>query len=179
MKRYITLAMFLVLLLGISAVPLAAQMTGIKGTTKDQEGKPITDGVVEVTNRDNGRKMSAKTDKNGEYHIIGLTPGNYDAVLSRNGNKGDAISKIPVGMGDNPSVDFDLKKDLAAKAAGPSEEELKKQQENSKQNEKIKGLNAKLEKVRDLEKAGNYDEAISILQEVTTAEPSKDLLWAY
>jgi len=74
-------------------------------------------------------------------------------------------------------VNFDLKKDKAQ--AGPTEAELKQQQEVTKQNEKIKGLNAKLAEARDLEKAGNYDQAITILQEATTADPSKDLLWAY
>jgi tetratricopeptide (TPR) repeat protein len=179
MKRYIMLSMFLVLLLGLSAVPIVAQVTGIHGACKDQEGKPITDGVVEITSAENGRKMSAKTDKNGEYHIIGLTPGTYDALLMRQGKQADAVTKIPIGVGDNPSVNFDLKKDLGAKAAGPTDEELKKQQENAKQNEKIKGLNAKLAEARDLEKAGNYDQAITILREVTAAEPTKDLLWAY
>jgi Tfp pilus assembly protein PilF len=179
MKRYITLAMFLVLLLGISAVPVVAQMTGIKGAAKDQEGKPITDGVVEVSNTDTGRKITTKTNKNGEYTAIGLTPGNYDVTLMRNDKQVDTVTKIPVGVGDMREVNFDLKKDLAGKTAGPSEEQLKKQQEVTKQNEKIKGLNAKLADVRDLEKAGNYDQAISILQEVTAAEPTKDLLWAY
>ncbi len=92
--------------------------------------------------------------------------------------KVDSFSKIPVAVGDTREVNFDLKKDLAG-AKGPSEEELKKQQEVMKQNEKIKGLNAKLTEARDLEKAGNYDQAISILQEATTADPTKDLLWAY
>jgi tetratricopeptide (TPR) repeat protein len=92
--------------------------------------------------------------------------------------KVDAFSKIPIGVGDMREVNFDLKKDLAA-AKGPSEEELKKQQELTKQNEKIKGVNAKLAEVRDLEKAGNYDQAIANMQELTTADPSKDLLWAY
>jgi tetratricopeptide (TPR) repeat protein len=179
MKRYITLAMFLVLLLGISAVPVAAQMTGIKGACKDVEGKPITDGVLEISNTDTGRKVTSKTNKNGEYTTIGLTPGNYDVTLMRNDKPVDAVTKIPVGVGDMREVNFDLKKSLAAKNAGPSEEELKKQQENTKQNEKIKGLNAQLSTVRDLEKAGDYEKAISILQEVTAAEPNKDLLWAY
>ncbi len=180
MKRYIRLAMFLVLLLGISAVPVVAQMTGIKGACKDQEGKPITDGVLEISNTDTGRKITSKTTKNGEYTAIGLTPGNYDVTLMRNDKQVDAVTKIPVGVGDMREVNFDLKKDLAAKgAAGPSEEQLKKQQETTKQNEKIKGLNARLAEVRDLEKAGNYDQAITILQEVTAAEPLKDLLWAY
>ena len=85
MKRYITLGMFLVLLLALSVVPAAAQATGMHGVAKDQDGKPITDGVVEITNTDTGRKTTVKTDKNGEYRTIGLTPGSYNAVLTRNG----------------------------------------------------------------------------------------------
>lgn len=177
MKKYINLIMLLGLLLALSAVPVVAQTTGMHGVAKDLEGKPITDGVVEVTNTDSGRKMSAKTDKNGEFRMIGLTPGTYNATLTRNGQQIDAVSKIPIGVGDNATVDFDLKKDVAK--SGPTEEQLRKQQEVVKQNEKIKGLNAKLAEARDLEKAGNYDQAISILQEATTADPSKDLLWAY
>jgi tetratricopeptide (TPR) repeat protein len=178
MKKYITLSLFLVLLLGLSAIQVVAQTTGIKGVCKDQEGKFITDGVVEVTNTDTGRKMTTKTSKNGEYSIIGLTPGTYNAVLLRNDVAVDGINKIPIGLGDNREVDFDLKKDVAAKG-GPTEEQLKKQQEVTKNNEKIKGLNAKLAEARDLEKAGNYDQAVALMQEATTAEPTQDLLWAY
>lgn len=177
MKKSIHLVVLLAFLLGLMALPAVAQTTGIKGVCKDQEGKPISDGVVEVTNSDSGRKLTTKTDKNGEYHMIGLTPGSYNAVLTRNGAAIDNFNKIPIGVGDMREVNFDLKKDLAGK--GPSEEDLKKQQEVTKQNEKIKGLNARLGQARDLEKAGNYDQAISILQEATTSDPSKDLLWAY
>ncbi len=181
MKKYITLVALLTLLVGLSALPVAAQMTGVKGVCKDQEGKPITDGVVEWTNKDNGRKMSLKTNKNGEYQSVGFSPGNYDAVLTQNGQKVDSFNNIPISMGDMKEVNFDLKKDLAQAMAksGVTEEQLKKQQESQKQNEKIKGLNAKLAEVRDLEKAGNYDQAVTILQEATASEPTKDLLWAY
>ncbi len=178
MKKSNYLVVLLALLLGLSALPAVAQTTAIRGVCKDQEGKFITDGVVELTNTDTGRKLSGKTDKNGEYRVIGLTPGDYDAVLVRNGVKVDSFSKIPVGVGDSREVNFDLKKDLAG-VKGPSEEELKKQQEVIKQNEKIKGLNAKLTQARELEKAGNYDQAIAILQEATTADPTRDLVWAY
>ena len=177
MRKYMRQVMMLVVVLVFAALPLVAQMTGIKGVAKDQEGKPIADGVVEVVNADAGRKATAKTNKNGEYTIIGLTPGSYDATLSRNGAKIDGFNKIPIGMGSMVEVNFDLKKDKVQ--AGPTEAELKQQQEVTKQNEKIKGLNAKLAEARDLEKAGNYDQAITILQEATTADPSKDLLWAY
>ena len=177
MKKYIRVVVMLAIVLAFGALPVMAQMTGMKGVCKDQEGKPITDGVVEIVNPDSGRKSSAKTTKTGEYTVIGLTPGTYDATLMRNGVKVDAVSKIPVGLGDMREVNFDLKKDQAKN--GPSEEDLKKQQEVQKQNEKIKGLNAKLAEARDLEKAGNYDQAITLLQEATTTDPTKDLLWAY
>lgn len=177
MKKYISLAMWLTLLAGLCAMPVVAQMTGMKGVCKDQEGKFITDGVVELTNTDTGRKVSAKTNKNGEFVSIGLTAGNYDAVLTRNGKPIDSINKIPISVGEMKDVNFDLKKDLAK--AGPSEEQLKKQQEVQKGNEKIKSMNAKLADVRDFEKAGNYDQAIATMQELTAAEPNKDLLWAY
>jgi tetratricopeptide (TPR) repeat protein len=178
MKRSIHLVVLLALLVGLCALPVLAQTTGMKGVCKDQEGKFITDGVVEITSNDTNRKVSVKTNKNGEYYVIGLPPGSYEAVLSRNGVKVDSFSKIPIGVGDMREVNFDLKQDLAA-AKGPSEEELKKQQELVKQNEKIKGVNAQLAEVRDLEKAGNYDQAIANMTELTTADPSKDLLWAY
>ena len=127
MKKYIRLVMMVAMVLAFATLPLVAQMTGIKGFAKDQDGKPITDAVVEIVNPDSGRKATAKTNKNGEYTVIGLTPGNYDATLMRNGAKVDAISKIPIGMGDMREVNFDLKKDLVQ--GGPSEEQLKQQQE--------------------------------------------------
>jgi tetratricopeptide (TPR) repeat protein len=170
--------LLLALVAVLGALPAMAQVTGIKGVAKDTEGKFITDGTVEITNTETQHKITAKTNKNGEYFAIGLSPGNYDVVLMRNGAAVDGFNKVPVGMGDQREVNFDLKKDLAGKA-GPSEEQIKKQQEVTKQNEKIKGLNAKLSEVRDLEKAGNYDQAITVMQEVTQSDPSKDLLWAY
>jgi tetratricopeptide (TPR) repeat protein len=178
MKKYITLVTLLGLVLGLSAIPVMAQLTGTaKGTCKDVEGKPITDAVVVWTNKDNGRKIEIKTNKNGEYFSVGFTPGTYDAVLTRNGQVLDTVGGIPIGAGEVREVNFDMKKTMAK--SGVTEEQLKKQQEVQKSNEKIKGLNAKLAEVRELEKAGNYDQAIPLLQEATTAEPNKDLLWAY
>src|ERR1035441_84918 len=47
MKKYITLVTLLGLVLGLSAIPVMAQLTGTaKGTCKEVEGKPITYGVV-------------------------------------------------------------------------------------------------------------------------------------
>jgi len=177
MKRYFNLVV-LALLVGLSSLTALAQATGIKGVCKDTDGKFITDGVVEITQQETGRKITVKTNKNGEYQTIGLSPGNYDVALTRNGVAVDGFNKIPVTFGGIQDVNFDLKKDAAAKG-GPSEEQLKQQQEVVKQNEKVKGINAKLSQAKDLEKAGNYDQAITVLQETATSDPTKDLVWAY
>jgi len=183
MKKSITLVTLLALLLGLSAIPVMAQMAAtVKGWCKDQDGKPVTDGVVVWTNRNNGRKVEIKTNKNGEYMSVGLAPGTYDVELLRNGQKLDFINGVPIAAGEtNDKVNFDVKKDMAQAMAksGVTEEQLKKQQEAQKSNEKIKGLNAKLAEARDLEKAGNYDQAVTLLQEATASDPTKDLLWAY
>jgi tetratricopeptide (TPR) repeat protein len=178
MKRYFNLIALATLVVVFAAMPALSQVTGIKGVCKDMDGKLITDGTVELTSADTGRKITLKTNKNGEYQSIGLSPGSYDVTLLRNGVAVDGFNKIPVVMGSIQDVNFDLKKDAAAKG-GPSEEQLKKQQEVMKTNEKIKGLNAKLTEAKELEKTGNYDQAIAVLQETTAADPSKDLLWAY
>lgn len=182
MKKYITLVTLLALLLGVCAMPVAAQNTGtVKGWVKDQDGKPMSDGVVVWTNRDTGGKKEIKTNKNGEYFSVGLGPGTYDVQVMQNGQKVDFINSVPMGVGDVKELNFDVKKDIAQALAksGVTDEQLKKQQESQKQNEKIKGLNAKLAEARDLEKAGNYDQAITILQEATNSDPTKDLLWGY
>ena len=68
-----------------------------------------------------------------------------------------------------------------AKAAqqGMTEEQKKKAESSQKEHEKIKCLNATLAQAKELEGAGNYDQAITILQQATQAAPNQDLIWAY
>ena len=61
-----------------------------------------------------------------------------------------------------------------------SEEQQKKIAEAvQKQNLKVKDLNAKLAQAKELEASGNYDQAITLLQQTADSEPTQDLLWAY
>ncbi len=48
-----------------------------------------------------------------------------------------------------------------------------------RENEHIKYLNTQMAQARDLAKAGNYDEAISILKALTVSDPREDLIWAH
>ena len=61
MKRFLLLVSILVMLAGLNVLPAMAQAGTVKGSAKDQDGKAITDGTVELDNVDTGKKMTSKT----------------------------------------------------------------------------------------------------------------------
>jgi tetratricopeptide (TPR) repeat protein len=178
MKKYIYFVAVL-FVLSMCAAPLWAQMEGsIRGTVTDQSGKPIPNATVRLYDAQNGRKYEIKTNDKGEYRSIGIYLGTYKATLIVNGNAVDEHNGVPIYAGQEQVVPFDLAKDLGG-ASGISDEQRKKMEEAQKQNEKIKGLNASLQQAKELEGAGNYDQAITVLQQATQVDPNQDLVWAY
>jgi tetratricopeptide (TPR) repeat protein len=179
MKKQIIVVSLLALLLCVCGVPLWAQMTAtVKGTAKDRDGKPIENAAVRLVNQDTGRKSELKTNAKGEYFSIGISPGTYTFTLIKDGQVIDELNNVPIDVGQERIVNFDLAKDQQQQT-GASEEEQKKVEAQKKESETIKSLNASLAQARELEKAGNYDQAITILEQATQAAPSKDLIWAY
>jgi len=178
MKKFIALLSLWTLLVGFSAVSAFAQAaSSVRGTAKDENGKPVTDAVVEFDNVDKGTKQTTKVNNKGDYYIQGIMPGRYKVQLLKNGQPIDALPiQIPAGLGAEYPLNFDLAKDLTQ---GLTAEQKKKIEEVKAANEKIKGLNATLQEARDLEKAGNYDQAVSLLQPVAEQNPNEDLVWAY
>jgi tetratricopeptide (TPR) repeat protein len=181
MKKHISLVLWVTFLVGICAAPGWAQFSGtVKGVAKDESGKPIQGATVELLNAENGRKINLKTNSKGEYFSIGIAFGTYKFSLMVDGKVVDFFDKVPVQAGEERVIDFDLAKEKAqaAQKAGITPEQQKKIDEAQKQNEKIKGLNAQLTEAKQLETAGNYDQAISILQQAVQADPNQDVLWA-
>ncbi|MDR3747167.1 MAG: tetratricopeptide repeat protein [Acidobacteriota bacterium] len=177
MKRFFLFVSLLAILVGLSAIPALAQAGSVKGSAKDENGKAIADATVELDNVETGKKVTTKTNGKGEYTAMGLPPGAYNAILiDKDGKRIDAFGKVPVAASQETPVNFDLKKD---KAGGPSAEEVKKYEAAKAANEKIKGLNAILAQARDLDKAGNYDQSIALLQPAAEQNPAQDLLWGY
>jgi tetratricopeptide (TPR) repeat protein len=177
MKKHLALVILLAFVVGMCAAPVWAQFTGtVKGVAKDESGKPIEGATVEISNAENGRKVNLKTNAKGEYFSIGVPPGTYKFSLIKDGKVIDFFDKVPVIAGDERKLDFDLAKDNKAQA-GISEEQQKKIAEAQKQNETIKGLNAQLAQARQLEAAGNYDQAIAILQQAAQTDPKQDVIW--
>jgi len=172
-------------LLIVACVPSAlAQSAGtVKGVCKDQEGKPITGAQVEWSNLDNGRKYVLKTNNKGEYFSLGVTTGKYNVRLLQGSNEIFHFNGVNVGL-DETTLDFDLKKEQAAAAAGVglTPEQLKQQEEQrakvAKENNTIKSLNDKLSAAKTAADAGDFATAVSTMTDATQMDPNRDLLWA-
>jgi len=178
MSKHMSRITLLALLLGVWSIPGLAQMGTVRGVAKDQAGKPIAGATVELVNPETGKKTDLKTNGKGEYLSIGMPPGNYDFNLIIDGKAVDTFNKVPVIAGDERVINFDLAKDNKS-GTGMTEEQQKKIEAAQKQNDKIKGLNAALAQAKDLEKAGNYDQAVTVLQQASQMDPGQDLIWAY
>ena len=174
MKKYINLAGIL-LVIAMSAVSLWGQITGIvTGTATDQNGKPIVGATVEMVNIRTGTKYQLKTNSKGQYYSVGIALGTYTVTLVQNGAVLEERGNAVIEASGERLVDFDLAKDPATNA-----EQQQKAAAAQKSSEKIKGLNASLKQAKDLEGAGNYDQAITLLQQATQVDPSQDLVWGY
>jgi hypothetical protein len=69
MRKQALILFFFALMLGL-ALPALAQTGTVKGYVKDDAGKPVVGAVVEMTNLENGRKVTLKTDKCGNFFSI-------------------------------------------------------------------------------------------------------------
>jgi tetratricopeptide (TPR) repeat protein len=184
MKQRLLIVGLVVAMAALCIPPVFAQATGsVKGVCKDAQGTPIVGANLEWLNTDNGRKYNLKTNKKGEYFSLGIEPGKYKVTLTLDGKQLDQVAGFPVGM-DESNLDFDLKKSQAeaAQQKGISPEQLKAMQEQqakaAKETDTVKALNEKLAIANQAIQGGDYDTAISTLNEATQTDPTRDLLWA-
>lgn len=189
MKKHLAILLFALLALALAVPPLFAQASGtVKGTVKDIEGKPIAGAVVEYQNLDNGQKYNLKTNNKGEYFSLGLTPGKYKVTLYKTPEDQKAgkelyhVSGFPVQLDEN-TMDIDLKKEQEnqAKGQGLTPEEMKARQEAAakaaKETNTVKSLNDKLNAAKAAADAGDFDTAITDLNDANQVDPSRALIW--
>jgi tetratricopeptide (TPR) repeat protein len=183
MKQHFVIVVLAALMAGLCVPPVLAQATGsVKGACKDVEGKPVTGATIEWLSNDTGRKYTLKTNNKGEYFSLGIVPGKYKVTLSKDGKELFHFGNVPVGV-DEVDLDFDLKKEQAqgAQGQGMNPEQAKQIQEQQAKQQKeamtVKTLNEKLNASNQAAQAGDYDQAISILNESTQLDPTRDLLW--
>jgi len=183
MKKHLTLFVLLAMVAGLCVSPVFGQATGsVKGVCKDANGNLITGAIVEWTSPETGRKYTIKTNAKGEYFSLGVSPGKYNVKLTKDGQELWHVNNVTVGL-DEMDLDFDLKKEQmqAVQGQGVSAEEAKAKLEQAAKAQKetltVKALNEHLAASNEAVKAGNYDQAITILAEATQMDATRDLLW--
>jgi tetratricopeptide (TPR) repeat protein len=189
MKKRFASLVFVLLMLGL-CLPAFTQSTGtVKGVCRDSNGTPIPDAVVIYVNLQNGQKFTLKTNKKGEYFSLGVVAGKYNVTLYQNADDAKANKELDhvynfIVTRDENILDLDLKKDAeaAAKSVGLTPEQLKQRQAEAekiqKENGTIKSLNEKLVAANTAMKAGDYETAVSTLNEATQMDATHDILWA-
>lgn len=189
MKKHFAILLFVILALGLCVPPVFAQASGtVKGVCKDNQGNPIADAVVVFNNVENGQKYTLKTNKKGEYFSLGISAGKYNVVLYKTDDDQKAGKELDHANGfqvqlDENTLDFDIKKEQEnqAKGQGLTPEQLKQMQEQQAKQQKevntVKSLNEKLTAAKTAADAGDYDTAITNLNDANQIDPSRDLVW--
>ena len=179
MKK-IAIVLFITVMALTFSLTAAAQSTSVKGKCLDQSGAPIAGGTVEFSNLDSGRVLKVKTDKNGDYMTLGVTPGSYKITLfGPDGKQLFFFSKVPVSLAaENNVFDFDLKKEAAKQGGGVVDEATKKKLEAAqKENAKIGNLNAMLKQAAEFRTAGQCDQAVELMTQASTIDATKHQIW--
>ena len=176
MRKHMSLITLLALLLGLSATLWAQMNIAVRGAVKGQDGKPLAGAIVELFDSETGKKYDLKTNANGEYSSIGVAMGTYDYTLLKDGKPLDKLNKVPVRFGPEGEEMKPVNFDLSTRQPVMSEEQKKQREATQQQNEKIKTLNASLTQAKQMEAAGNWDEAVTVLQQASQVDPNQDII---
>src|SRR5271168_617408 len=184
MRKYPIFPLLLVVVAAALSASIAlAQTTGtVKGVCKDAQGVPIAGAEVEWVGTESGHTYKLKTNNKGEYFSLGIVPGKYNVKLIKDGKVLFPVNGFPVGL-DEATLDFDLKKEQAAQAAGegltPEQAKAKADEAAKAEGEKktVGTLNEKLNAARTASAAGDFDTAIATLNEANQIDGTRDLIW--
>jgi len=119
---------------------------------------------------------------NGDYKGSGIAPGNYVVFVYQDDKSLDYNDSVVFANGDDKVVNFDMSRPEYLAKMSPEdrkvlEEYKKKNAEIVASNAKVANLNSLLTQARTDNKAGNYDAAITAMQQATAAKPDEGILW--
>ena len=182
MKRFLSFHFSLTMLLGISAFRRWAQGSGtVKALPKIRMAKPSPTVPRSSWITCDRQKMTTKTGSQRRVQLRWAcrreptTP----SLSTKTENASDAFGQSPGCCPERRRARQLRSSRRRGRPAGPTRGTEKERRSRQKANEKIKDLNGLLAQARDLEKAGNYDQAIAVLQPAAEQNPTQDLLWGY
>jgi tetratricopeptide (TPR) repeat protein len=140
------------------AAPAFAQTGQVKGKVVDAQNKPVEGATITMQQEaGQNRKYVTKSDRNGEFTQIGITPGAYTVQADK--DKLSQAFQVRVNVGDAKEVNFVLKPG----AGGMTKEEAEK---------RVAGIQAKFAQAASLGNEGKFDEAIELYNQVIADFPA-------
>ncbi len=168
----------------------AAAGATVHGHVQNAAGQPITTGQIKFTKdislayKDEKFTNTADIDKEGNYTVKGIAPGEYFAYVVVADKTADQ-QHFTVKAGDTPTVDFDMTRAEYVAKMSPEErktlEEFKaKNAAAAAGNKQITNLNATITAVRaDIKSpTPNFDKDVADMKQATEQRPNEGLLWA-
>jgi tetratricopeptide (TPR) repeat protein len=151
--RSLTICGIVLALVGFA--PAAFAQTGmIKGKVVDAQNKPVEGAVITIQEEGGqNRKLTTKSNRNGEYQQVGIQPGTYTVQADK--DKLSQSFQVRITPGDQKEVNFTLK-------AGAATEDIEKRRAAAQ---------AKFTQANTLGKEGKHDEAIALLNELIKELP--------
>jgi tetratricopeptide (TPR) repeat protein len=166
------------------------QPAKVHGHVQNPAGQAVNSGQVEFSKdltkpfKDEKITNTADVDKDGNYTVTGIAPGEY-FVWFIQGDKQVDRQQVTFKAGEDRTLDFDMTREEFMKNLTPEErkaiEEFKaKNAAAVAGNKQIANLNATITAVRaDIKSATpNFDKDISDMKQATDSRPNEGLLWA-
>lgn len=181
MKRNVVVLALGTLLFAVGFLPAYSQTVGAQAEGKvTQDGKPLAGAPVVFTNTETGKTFKGKTNKDGEFQMLGVPYGSYEInVLNEKGEKLSSDRTV-LGTGNTSSSNIihieaakepitDNKFGLA-QPSGPklTKEQLAKIQADNK---KIAGMNSLINEAQKAREAQDWPKAENALKQLIAAAP--------
>ena len=94
-----------------------AQTSNIQGDVIGLDGKPLQGAQIKLDRTDIKQSFKVKTDKKGHFLYANLPTGVYNITLDVDGKDMGRLTGVRPRQGDNPPLEFDLRRPAAAQAA--------------------------------------------------------------
>ncbi len=174
----------LVVLWAVGALPAWAQAVGASVEGKvTQEGQPLAGAQLVLTNADTGRAYKTKSNKSGEFLLVGVAYGQYQVDVVN--DKGEKLfsQKTTVGTGDTsvsnvltidvPKGGAPADNSFGLASSGTPPPKLTKEQlaKIKADNEKIAGLNSLISEAQAARQSQDWPKAENALKQLIAAAP--------
>lgn len=153
-----------------------ATLTRVSGRVTNA-GKPVADAQVVFTNLNTGKTFKGKTDKNGNYQLVGLERTGYQVEVSdSSGEKVYSAKESITGetggpggqMGGEQQLDIDV-----AQGAGKVKYSKEERAAIEAQNAKARNMNELINQVNAALNAKNWEGAVPLLEQLSQADPNR------